>query len=60
MGKVTPIGDSAALAEAILAIARNPEQYRADPQEIARRYQPDSIAAEYEQLFERIQKELQS
>ncbi len=60
MGKVTPIGDSAALAEAILAIARNPEQYRADPQEIARRYQPDAIAAEYEQLLGRIQKELQS
>lgn len=60
MGKVTPIGDSAALAEAILTIARNPKQYQTDPQEIARRYQPDLIAAEYEQLFGRIQKELQS
>lgn len=60
MGKIIPIGDSAALAEAILAILKNPGQYRADAQTIAERYRPDSIAAEYEQLFERIQKELQS
>lgn len=58
MGKIIPIGDSDALAAAILAILKNPGQYRSDAQMIAERYRPDSIAAEYEQLFERIQKEL--
>lgn len=51
MGEVTPIGDAAALAEAILKILSNPENYRRDPQEIARRFAPDTIAAEYERLF---------
>lgn len=55
MGKVAPIGDSVKLAEAMLEILGAPEKYRGDPSEIARAYDPDSVAAEYEKLFERLQ-----
>jgi glycosyltransferase involved in cell wall biosynthesis len=54
MGKVVPIGDAAALAEALLDIFAEPDRYRGDPLEIARPYNPDSVAAEYEGLFERL------
>jgi glycosyltransferase involved in cell wall biosynthesis len=56
MGKVTPIGDSDALAEAILEILAEPQKYRRDPAEIARIYDPDSVAEEYEKLFEKLKK----
>jgi glycosyltransferase involved in cell wall biosynthesis len=56
MGQVTPIGDSNALAEAILQILAEPQKYRRDPAEIARAYDPDSVAAEYEKLFARLKK----
>jgi glycosyltransferase involved in cell wall biosynthesis len=54
MGKVVPIGDAAALAGALLDIFAEPDRYRRDPLEIARPYKPDSVAAEYEGLFERL------
>lgn len=56
MGEVTPIGDVDALAEGVLRVLDNPEKYRRDPVEIARTYNPDSVAAEYEKLFERLMK----
>jgi glycosyltransferase involved in cell wall biosynthesis len=56
MGKVTPIGDASALAEAILEILAEPQKYRRHPAEIARVYNPDSVAAEYEKLFEKLGK----
>lgn len=56
MGEVTPIGDPQALAEAILKVLGEPEKYRRNPAEIARIYDPDSVAAEYEKLFERLMK----
>jgi glycosyltransferase involved in cell wall biosynthesis len=54
MGQVTPVGDAGALATAILEVLAEPQKYRRDPAEIARSYDPDSIAAEYEKLFERL------
>jgi glycosyltransferase involved in cell wall biosynthesis len=54
MGKVVPIGDSAALSQALLSIFADPNQYRRDPAEIAQPYNPDSVAVEYEKLFERL------
>ncbi|HVP20717.1 MAG TPA: glycosyltransferase family 4 protein [Anaerolineaceae bacterium] len=58
MGKIIPIGDSAALAEAILAILAHPEDYRRDHDSIAQQYRPDTIAAEYEKLFDVLLHEL--
>ncbi len=54
MGKVAPIGDSVKLAESMLKILGEPETYRRDPIEIARPYDPDSVAVEYEKLFARL------
>jgi glycosyltransferase involved in cell wall biosynthesis len=58
MGKIIPIGDSNALADALLEIVGNPEAFKSDPQPIAQRYLPDTIASEYEKLFSELQKEL--
>jgi glycosyltransferase involved in cell wall biosynthesis len=54
MGKVVPIGDSAALAQAVLEILAEPGKYQRDPGEIAHPYDPDSVAADYERLFARL------
>lgn len=54
MGKVVPIGDSAALSQALLEIFSDPARFRRNPAEIARPYIPDAVAAEYEKLFERL------
>lgn len=59
MGQIAPIGDSRGLAEAVLEVLDHPEKYQADAAEIARRYDPDTIAAEYEKLFDEMQRELQ-
>ncbi len=58
MGEVVPIGDPAALGEAINNILTNPQAYQRDPEEIASHYVPDQVALEYEQLFESLLKEL--
>jgi len=52
MGKVVPIGDSAALASAIHAILANPRQFQMDPHAVAQRYTPDAIAYLYEEMFD--------
>ncbi len=54
MGQVTPIGDAAALAGALLEIFDNREKYRCEPAALAQIYDPDSVAAEYEKLFARL------
>lgn len=58
MGRIVPIGDPAGLAEAVLEVLAHSQNYRSDPAEIARRYAPESIAAEYENLFAEIQQGL--
>jgi glycosyltransferase involved in cell wall biosynthesis len=54
MGEVTPIGDAPALAEALLKVFANRAKYKCDTAELARIYDPDSVAVEYEKLFERL------
>ncbi|MFA5874122.1 MAG: glycosyltransferase family 4 protein [Anaerolineales bacterium] len=54
MGIVVPIGDSSALAEALLEIFAEKEKYRCDTAALAHLYDPDTIAAEYEKLFEKL------
>ncbi len=58
MGSIIPIGDSARLAEELIEVLSHPENYRGDPAEIAERYRPDTIAAEYEPLFAEIERQL--
>jgi len=56
MGEVVPIGDSSALAEALLKVLGSRANYKCDTAELARTYDPDSVAVEYEKLFERLKK----
>lgn len=55
-GRVAKIGDSADLAESILGVLNEPGKFRADVESIKKSYDPDSVAAEYEKLFERLMK----
>jgi glycosyltransferase involved in cell wall biosynthesis len=54
MGEVVPIGDSEALAAAIIRVLRNRPQYLRPRHEIAARYNTERTAAEYEALFEEL------
>jgi glycosyltransferase involved in cell wall biosynthesis len=56
MGRVARIGDSADLAACILDILEEPDKYRGDIESIKNAYNPDSVAAKYEKLFERLMK----
>ncbi len=52
MGRVAQIGDSKSLAESILEILDDPKKFCGDPAAIAKQYDPDTVAEEYEKLFE--------
>jgi glycosyltransferase involved in cell wall biosynthesis len=54
MGRVARIGDSDDLAACLLEVLNEPEKYRGEVESIKKAYNPDSIAAEYEQLFKRL------
>jgi len=54
MGKVVPIGDSSALAEALLAIFADKGKYCCNPAALTRMYDPDTVADEYVKLFEQL------
>jgi glycosyltransferase involved in cell wall biosynthesis len=60
MGKIIPIGDSVALEKAMLEILADPQKFRREVGPIAHRYQPDTVAVEYENLFAEIQDELRT
>ena len=54
MGRVAEIGDARSLASCILQVLDQPEKYRGDIAAIKKAYDPDSIAQEYEKLFEKL------
>ncbi|MBL8050231.1 MAG: glycosyltransferase family 4 protein [Anaerolineales bacterium] len=56
MGVVSEIGNAESLAESILEVLNNKEKYRGDIESIKKAYNPDSIAQEYEKLFERLKR----
>ena len=56
MGRVAKIGDSANLAESILEVLSEPKKFQGDIESVKKSYDPDSIAQEYEKLFERLMK----
>lgn len=51
MGRIVPIGDAGALAGALLAVIETPGTFRRESAAIARMYEPQTVAGEYEQLF---------
>ena len=51
-GCVARIGDPASLAEGVIKVVSEPDEYRGNIDAIRRAYEPDAIAAEYEKLFE--------
>ena len=56
MGRVAKIGDSKSLAESILEILGEPKKFCGDPAAITKQYDPDTVAEEYEKLFEGLMK----
>jgi glycosyltransferase involved in cell wall biosynthesis len=54
MGRVARIGDSVSLAESILEVLDNPKEFQSDLMSIKKAYDPDTIASEYESLFDRL------
>lgn len=58
MGKVVPIGNSQALAQAVIEIMKNKNAFQGDILAIKKMYAPDSIAREYETLFNEIKNEI--
>jgi glycosyltransferase involved in cell wall biosynthesis len=54
MGCVAPVGDAAGLSECILSVLSEPGKFRGDIESIRKAYDPDSIAAQYEILFENL------
>ena len=54
MGEVIPIGDAPALADALLKVLNDRGKYQCDTADLARIYDPDSVAAEYEKLFAKL------
>ena len=56
MGRIAKIGDSASLAESILEVLSEPQNFQGDIESIGKSYDPDSIAQEYEKLFARLMK----
>ena len=59
MGEVVPIGDADALAKALLKIFDNPDQYRGDTIDVARKFDSQTNAAAYEELFRELMENLQ-
>jgi glycosyltransferase involved in cell wall biosynthesis len=57
MGEVVPIGDSGALAEAIVRVVNMPRDHWRPRDEIEERWSTERTAAAYEALFERLLKQ---
>lgn len=58
MGRIATIGDAENLADMVLKVLDLRENYAGDQAKIARCYDPDTIAAEYEKLFTEMRHEL--
>jgi glycosyltransferase involved in cell wall biosynthesis len=60
MGRVIPIGDAKALANALMEILDQKKKYLVSRDVLQKRYSPDAIAHEYEKLFDRLTEEITS
>ena len=54
MGEVSEIGNSESLSSTILKVLESPKKYRGDLEAIKKAYDPNSVAQEYEKLFEKL------
>ena len=54
MGRTFPVGNPEGLAQAVLGIVSTPERYRGEPESIQEIYDPDTVAGEYEKLFDEV------
>jgi glycosyltransferase involved in cell wall biosynthesis len=54
MGEVVPIGDSSAMTRALLRVFAGKGKYNCDTTALARQYNPDTVAAGYERLFDQL------
>lgn len=52
MGKVIPIQDSPALAQGVLDVLDQPQNFRGDPEKVIEMFHPDTNAAAFEKLFQ--------
>jgi glycosyltransferase involved in cell wall biosynthesis len=60
MGKVVPIGDSSALAKAIIEILKNRKAFIQPADPIREEFIPDTVAQEYESLFASITEQIKN
>ena len=58
MGKIIPIGDSHAFAQAVFEIIENKDRYTQDHEAIRKKYAPSTIVDKYIHLFNEIQAEI--
>ena len=54
MGEVVPIGDSDALAEAVIQIVSNPDRYQGNPEEVEKQFDPLVNAATYLNIYQEL------
>jgi glycosyltransferase involved in cell wall biosynthesis len=54
MGRIAAIGDPASLAQGILDVLSEPGRFKGDREAIRSAYDPDAIAARYEELFDEL------
>ncbi len=56
MGCISRIGNADSLAESVLEVLNEPDKFRCNIESLKKAYNPDTVAAEYEKLFERLMK----
>ncbi|MBE0699912.1 MAG: glycosyltransferase family 4 protein [Anaerolineaceae bacterium] len=54
MGRIVPLRDPKALAEAIIDILNRPESFLGNPDDVRQRYSPETVARQYEALFKEL------
>jgi glycosyltransferase involved in cell wall biosynthesis len=56
MGEVVPIGDSIALAEAVIKVVSNPEKYQGNPEEVEKQFDPLTNASAYLAIYQELRR----
>lgn len=54
MGEIFPVRDAEGLGDALLKVLSDPQKYQGDIDKIAKYYDPDTVAQEYEKIFEEL------